>query len=257
LTAVLLVTVLTLVACRQTTGVEQAGDTGLEDTQWVLLALRGQPPLAGTAPTATFSQGQVGGSTGCNHYFGVYEVSGAGLSIGELGMTEMYCIAPGVIEQEQAFLTALMEVAGYRLVEGQLELLDAAGDVLLAFEPLLPPPDVALVGVDWELRTFIEGEVASSPLSGTAITLRFFDEGIARGSAGCNDYGGPYTLAGDALSFAGFDITNQGCVDPAGIMEQETRYIDILRRVTRFEIQGDRLTLWTEDGRGLVLAARL
>jgi hypothetical protein len=48
----------------------------------------------------------------------------------------MYCMDPeGVMDQEQAFLAALASAASYRHTEAQLELLDASGNVILAFEP--------------------------------------------------------------------------------------------------------------------------
>ena len=45
----------------------------------------------------------------------------------------------GVMDQEQAFLVALASAASYRLAGARLELLDATGSVILAFEP---PPAV-------------------------------------------------------------------------------------------------------------------
>jgi heat shock protein HslJ len=102
----------------------------------MLVTLKGEPPLAGTAPSAEFSADQISGSTGCNHYFGPYAVSGSDITIGDVASTEMYCMDPeGVMDQEQAFLVALASVASYRLAGARLELLDAAGSVALACKP--------------------------------------------------------------------------------------------------------------------------
>jgi heat shock protein HslJ len=111
-------------------------DTTLAGTQWVLVTLAGQPPLAGgTVPTAEFTEDQISGSTGCNHYFGAYEVRDSDLTLGAVAATEMACLEPeGVMDQEQAFLAALASVASYRLDGVGLELLDGAGNVVLAFE---------------------------------------------------------------------------------------------------------------------------
>ncbi|MGD8623555.1 MAG: META domain-containing protein [Anaerolineae bacterium] len=108
----------------------------LAGTQWVLVTLGGQPPLAGgTAPSAEFTEDQISGSTGCNHYFGTYNVRGDTLTLGAVAVTEMACLEPeGVMDQEQAFLAALASVAGYRLDGAGLELLDGADNVVLAFE---------------------------------------------------------------------------------------------------------------------------
>jgi heat shock protein HslJ len=234
---------------------EQTDGASLEGTQWVLLELNGRPPLADAPATADFSESEIGGTTGCNHYFGSYRASGSDLTISEVGMTEMYCMEPaGVMEQEQEFLTALGTVAGYRLAADRLEMLDAAGDVVLAFAPPAPLPEVTLEDTEWALTAFTEGEAATSLISGTAINLRF-EGGRVSGSAGCNGYAGLYSLGPGALRITDIAITERGCLEPAGIMEQEATYVDILRSVTVFELHADRLTLRTADGRGLAFAA--
>lgn len=235
----------------------QAGGASLVGSRWVLQTLNGQPPLDDTTPTAEFSESEIGGSAGCNHYFGSYQATGSDLTVTNVGMTEMFCMEPeGVMEQEQAFLSALTAVAAYRLAPDRLELLDTAGTALLVFAPPPPEPEVALDGTTWVLTTFIEGEAATSTISGTTITLRFeVEEGVARGSAGCNLYGGAYTLRQGTVSIAPADRTDQLCLEPAGIMEQEARYLDILPSLTTFELDADQLTLRTADGRGLVFTS--
>jgi len=125
--AALLLTTIALAAC----GGGSANGPSLEGVQWKLVTLNGQPPVANTNPTATFTAGQLGGSGGCNSYFGSYRISGSALTIGEMGMTEMYCTDPGVMDQETAFLAALGSVASFRMAGGQLELLNAAGQVVV------------------------------------------------------------------------------------------------------------------------------
>jgi heat shock protein HslJ len=113
-----------------------ADSPSLEGTRWMLVTLEGKPPLTGTAPSAEFSADQMSGSAGCNQYFGTYAVSGSDISISNMAITEMACLNPeGVMEQDQAFLAALASAASYRLAGAQLELLDARGSVILAFAP--------------------------------------------------------------------------------------------------------------------------
>jgi hypothetical protein len=98
--------------------------------------LEGAPPLVGTTPTAEFSADQISGSAGCNTYFGTYTLSGSDISIGDLASTEMACMDPeGVMEQDQVFLSALQSAASFRLNGERLELLDESGSVVLAFDP--------------------------------------------------------------------------------------------------------------------------
>jgi heat shock protein HslJ len=107
----------------------------------VLVALEGEPPLPGRAPSAEFSADQISGSTGCNHYFGTYAVSGSDITISDVARTEMYCADPeGVMDQEEAFVAALTSAVSYRLSEARLEFLDATGSLILALEP---PPVVS------------------------------------------------------------------------------------------------------------------
>ena len=253
LSIALTIAVTLLAACRASGG--DGDSASLEGTQWVLLELNGRPPLADAPATAEFSESEIGGTTGCNHYFGSYRASGSDLAISDVGMTEMYCMEPaGVMEQEQEFLTALGAVAGYRLAADRLEMLDAAGDVVRACGPPAPLPEVTLEDTEWALTAFIEGEAVTSLVSGTEINLRF-EGGRVSGLGGCNVYTGLYSLEPDAIRITQIAITEQGCLEPAGIMEQEATYVDILRRVTVFEIHADQLTLRTTDGRGLAFAA--
>ncbi len=115
-------------------------------------------------------------------------------------------------------------------------------------------PEVSLEGTAWTLEAFIEGQTGSSLISGSEITLKFEADNV-RGSAGCNDYGGAYTLERGALSIPQVDITGQLCLEPAGIMAQETRYLEILRGVTIFIWDADLLTLMTVEGVGLRFVA--
>ena len=120
-----------IVAC----GAGPAGGADLQDTRWVLVTLEGESPLPDRAPSAEFAEDQVSGSTGCNTYFSTYEVDGDELTIGTVAVTEMWCMEPeGVMDQEQAFLAALASVTSYRLAGERLELLDDTGQATLTFE---------------------------------------------------------------------------------------------------------------------------
>ena len=80
--------------------------TRLEGTGWTLTGylLNGTlvPAIPGTTITMDFgTEGKIGGSAGCNHYFASYEVKGTGITIGQAGSTMMYCSNPGVMDQER------------------------------------------------------------------------------------------------------------------------------------------------------------
>ena len=87
----------------------------LKDTSWVLESYGAQgnlqTVLADTEITATFdgTEGRVHGSSGCNTYSGDYHISGSELSIPVLEWTEIGCLEPeGILEQEGKYLKLLM-----------------------------------------------------------------------------------------------------------------------------------------------------
>jgi heat shock protein HslJ len=115
----------------------------LEGTPWVLQAY-GPPDdlqdvLQGTRITALFDAAshQVSGSAGCNTYAGSYLARGTALRIGRLAWTEMACLRPqGVMEQEQRYLRLLGAAEGYQIQPLQLRI-HCQGDQVLLFRPRL------------------------------------------------------------------------------------------------------------------------
>jgi heat shock protein HslJ len=227
----------------------------LDGTSWVLVALNGDSPLEGTTITAEFAEGEISGSSGCNSYFGSYTLNGNGLEFGMMGMTEMACMEPqGVMEQESAYLETLRSITQVRLAGDQLEMMDESGDVVLRFERQEEPTPVdpaSLERTPWALESFIEGGTVTSLIAGTTITLEL-NAGRMTGSAGCNNYGGSYTIEDDELTVNELVWTEMACMEPEGLMDQEQRYLSILSNATRLELEGNQLTLRTPDGRGLV-----
>jgi heat shock protein HslJ len=93
-----------------------------------------QAVLAGTRVTATFdsAEDEVTGSAGCNTYFGDYQISGNDLSIPMIANTEMYCLEPeGVMEQENRYLSAMRAAENYQIQNGKLRI--TAGSRVLVF----------------------------------------------------------------------------------------------------------------------------
>jgi heat shock protein HslJ len=76
-----------------------------------------QALLEGTQITALFSETEVSGSAGCNNYTGTRTWVGDYFTIGPIAVTRQFCSEPArIMEQEQAYLTALEGVGGYRWV---------------------------------------------------------------------------------------------------------------------------------------------
>jgi heat shock protein HslJ len=151
----------------------------------------------------------------------------------------------------------------YRLSDGGLELLTSRGESLL-FEPLPDEARAALEGATWSLLAFVEpnpveGMPAPLPLTavvrqGTEITITFEGDTL-RGSAGCNGYEAAYALDGSSFTIEAVVSTIVACESPAGVMEQEDRYLGVLRDVTIINVYGGQLWMETGDGRVLVFGA--
>jgi heat shock protein HslJ len=102
----------------------------LKGTSWRLVTIGGSGLLPGTQITATFEDGQVHGQA-CNSYGGSYKVSGDKLTLSELYMTEMACMEPqGIMEQERHYLEMLGIAQTFEVSSGKLEIFSAGGEVL-------------------------------------------------------------------------------------------------------------------------------
>lgn len=101
---------------------------------------------------------------------------------------------------------------------------------------------VQLDGTQWVL-TSMSG---SAPVAGSSITLNLA-QGNVSGSAGCNQYRGPYTANGSSLAFGAIAATKRACAEDDR-NAQETAYLDALSRVKSFQVTGDRLLLMDAGG---------
>jgi len=126
--AVMAVLIIVLAAC------DGSGVNALRDTVWELESLTGDDVLPGTTITLKFSDDQVSGSAGCNQYGGSYQAGENSLSVGDVFSTEMGCLEPeGILEQEGVYLTALSVAATYQITADRLEIFDEAGAQVLVF----------------------------------------------------------------------------------------------------------------------------
>jgi heat shock protein HslJ len=92
-------------------------------------------------------------------------------------------------------------------------------------------------------------------LEGTFLTLTF-DEAEVSGSAGCNTYSGPATFD-DTVRIGPVAVTMMYCPEPHGVMEQEGRFLDLLRRVDSWGTDGEHLELRCDGVTTVVLSPLL
>jgi heat shock protein HslJ len=202
--------------------------------------------------TLAFEENRFNGLAGCRHFEGDYQAGDGEIQFPSIEMVEMDC--PGADDaywsMEGRFTDALTWARHWRIVDKRLEIRTERGAVLV-FTPYTPMLTTTLDGTSWSLTAFIEDGTTTASLADTAITLVFEDEQVS-GSAGCNSYGGSYTLGDGELHIGPVAITEMYCMTPEDAMEQEARFTDILTNVALFEWDADELTLKTLDGRELV-----
>lgn len=83
---------------------------------------------------------------------------------------------------------------------------------------------------------------------GSTVTATFGADGSVTGSAGCNSYSAPYTLAGDALKIGPTVVTRKLCDTPAGVMEQEAAFLTALEHSTTVDTASGGVTLHDAGG---------
>ena len=105
---------------------------GLNGTAWTLVSFNGKSLIPGSSMTAYFDDGEVNGSASCNHYFGSYQTKGSQIQIEGLGWTEMACMDPeGIMQQEQQLMSLFSQAASFSLQGKVLQITTSAGELLI------------------------------------------------------------------------------------------------------------------------------
>lgn len=238
----------------------------LPGTAWQLASLNGSPFIEGSTITLVFhNDHRVSGHAGCQDYVASYQASGDDIGFPSFAMMASFeTCSEASLMQEGEYTTVLGWATDYRLNEGRLEILTERGETLV-FESLSEDASASLEGTAWTLIAFVEERavegmpvplVMPEDLLGETEITATFEDGTVSGSAGCNTYGAAYARDGSFLNLETPAATEMACTIPAGVMEQEQRYLGFLRDVTVYRIHGDQLWLETGDGQGLVFAAR-
>ena len=229
------------------------GPVDLDGSEWILTTLNGADLLPGTNITLGFAEGHAAGFASCNAYGGPNSTADDGtLSISMLQVTAQACLEPqGVMEQEDAYLTAFHEAAAYRVTGDQLELVDSEGELLLVYSRkekfAMDPGD--LLRTVWQLVS-LNG---ASPVEGSTITLDFHDASRAGGQAGCREYTATYEASGDEIRFPFLSMSGDDtCLTDEALYLQEGQYTDALTWATNYLLGEGRLEIRTARGEVLV-----
>jgi len=223
--------------------------TALDGFDWRLLAYAGddgdlRDVPSGVAASVRFEGAHVSGSSGCNRFAGGWSGSVEALAVGPLAGTMMAC-ENDAMAVEAAFLRRMSEVA--RAIAGgdRLDLLGADARVLLRFQA----SRVTLAGIAWHATGVNNGRGGvASLVEGTAITAELGEDGRIAGSAGCNPYGGTWSIDGEAITIGPLATMRRMRPGPDGVMDQEQAYLAAMARVVAWRLDGERLELRSGDG---------
>lgn len=230
-----------------------ASQLALAMTAWTLEYLgspeAGVPVLEGTRPTLNYFVDHYAGSGGCNWYVGTYATDGEQLENHPPNQTRLACTEPeGVLSQDDTFIGLLPNTTRYQ-VEGDRLHLFTVGDQAMA--TLAPAETVAFEGTEWALRLFSDGEEWYPLLEGGAITARL-EGGEISGSSGCNTYAGSYELDAAQITIGPLAVTEMACEEPAGIMEQESGYLEMLSSAVTYRVVGGMMVLGDTSGAAIL-----
>ena len=218
--------------------------TSLNGTAWVLTHVGTTPVLIGSQPTLRFETGQVSGFGSCNGFGGEYQQSGNEVTFTGIMSTLMACDPIEITHQETAYFSALASAAEFKVEGGKLIIYNTEGSLLLTFSP----QDETLEGKTWLMTSYFDGYSGIvSALEGSTVIAQF-EDGSVSGSAGCNHYSASYNAKDNTLRIESAAVTEMYCETPAGVMDQETRYLAALTQANRYRVEGIRLTILDEAG---------
>ena len=238
----------------------------LAGTQWRLLAEGDWEEDAPAVTLVFLDDYRAAGIAACRDYLATY-----GASEGRIGFPQMSMVRssyPSCSDEirrlEGRFTTDLSRARDYSVdkdaASSRLIIRTSRGRTL-TFEPLLPAVESIADG-NWVLKAFVKVHVTESGWRhmrvtnlrpGSKVTMSFEEDGVF-GSAGCNSYSAQYSIGDAEITFTSPRVTRRACAAPDGVMQQETRFLNLLPSLTKFHIYGDRLFIFTGEGRAVLFA---
>jgi heat shock protein HslJ len=116
----------------------------------------------------------------------------------------------------------------------------------------VPPEE--LTKTRWVLVSYLDerdNQASVPPLITAAI--EFQKDGQITGFTGCNNYVGTYRIDGGLITISDLGSTEKYCPSPEGIMNFEDQYLSLLSDTTRYNLDGNELTLSHYDERKLLV----
>ena len=107
---------------------------------------------------------------------------------------------------------------------------------------------------DWRLVSYGSPAAPAPAAPDVDTSIVFGEDGKVNGNVGCNGFGGDYTVDGNVITFGQIVSTLMFCEGPVG--DQETTTLNVFAGSATFVMDGDTLTITSEDGSAAVVLAR-
>ena len=251
----------------------------LTGTQWRLI-YDGDGVVERSVFTLAFLEDGLGaGTTACRDFVAKYRTENERIDFSATSMIGSSTDCPaGSGRPEGRFTTDLSRANEYSVEEREAQSLlhfrTSRGRTLIFEE--LPQGLDSIRDFEWRLTAFVESlrngsmslaKGTGDAVPGTEVTLQFDETGLW-GSTGCNSYAsstrkGPEGKSGPIVRKDGSvaqelegSVTQRGCPETPGAMEQESRFLELLPFFQRIQVFGDRLAIHTEPGVFLLFQAR-
>ena len=223
----------------------------LAGTSWTATKLAGED-LDNERITAAFSAKSIAGGSGCNRYWRDYETDGTSISFpGSHALTKMMCDAKSM-RQETEYHEALSNAETFDLSEDSLTFYNGSGDTLVAYVRA----SQELVGTTWNVTSYATDSGTVSPIVDTEMWVAFETETGLAATAGCNHFSGTYMANDGGLIVSELAQTDMACVEPEGIMDQESAMGDVIDAFASYTIEGNQITILDQSGQTLLTAER-
>ncbi|WP_179351455.1 META domain-containing protein [Winogradskyella vidalii] len=230
--------------------------TSIENTRWVITKLRGTdmvgPEANGQAIYFVLDAetNRVNGNSGCNTFMGTYTiVEGNQISFSKLGSTQMLC--PDSKINESQILNVFENADNFSLSGDKLTLNKAKMAPLAEFKKV-EMESTPIVDTRWNLKSIEGQEVPKAENEDGALyfTLNSADNRIT-GFAGCNSFGGNYTLEADNnINFSGMLSTLKACPN---VDFNEAKFLKAFELAKQYTITDNELLLSTSENKTLAV----
>jgi len=108
-----------------------------------------------------------------------------------------------------------------------------------------PCGDVPWEDIPWELTAYGNPDKLQSPINDTLVSIQFITQSNQiGGTAGCNTYFGQYIVDKKTCTLTigeSIATTKKACGQP--VMEQETKYLNLLKAATRLSVKNEELRI--------------